>query len=289
MISEGYIPVVGGNVWYRIAGAVAGIPLILIHGGPGYAHNYLKPLEELSDARPVVFYDQLGCGRSDRPDSSNLWEIGRFRDELHQLRTTLGLDKVHVFGHSWGTILAVEYALAYPEIVQSLILASPCLSTMRWIADALSLIKLLPEHMQRVIEKHSPSEMVQSEEYSQAVKEYERRHLCRLDPLPLPMQESKANTNESIYMAMWGSNEFSLTGSLKGYDCTKRLRELSCPVLLTCGRHDEATPQATSWYGSLISRSEVVVFEYSAHMPHLEEPESYLNVMRNFLSRTDSS
>src|SRR4051794_14106810 len=136
MALEGRIAVEGGEVWYRIAGDDrAGIPLLTLHGGPGYPHDYLEPLEQLADERPVIFYDQLGCGNSDRPEDRSLWRIDRFVRELAQVRTALRLRRMHLFGHSWGTMLAVDYVLS-PAPVTSLILASPALSIPRWMADA---------------------------------------------------------------------------------------------------------------------------------------------------------
>lgn len=112
--SEGMIPVPGGRVWYRIVGKDApGIALLVLHGGPGAPHDYLENLGALADERPVVFYDQLGCGRSERPDNPALWQLDRFVAELAAVRQALGLDRVHLLGQSWGTMLAVQ-ALLHP-------------------------------------------------------------------------------------------------------------------------------------------------------------------------------
>ncbi|HEY0770789.1 MAG TPA: alpha/beta fold hydrolase, partial [Sphingobacteriaceae bacterium] len=133
---QGYVPVPGGKIWYEIIGAdKPGTPLLLLHGGPGFTSDYLRPLEALGDVRPVIFYDQLGSGRSDRPQDTALWKLDRFVEELSALRTELNLEKIHLFGHSWGTMLATEYLSQRPEGIQSLVLASPCISTGRWLTD----------------------------------------------------------------------------------------------------------------------------------------------------------
>jgi proline iminopeptidase len=121
--TEGFVSVEGGRVWYRSVGS-GGIPLLLLHGGPGAGHDYLEPLEMLAADRQVVFYDQLGCGRSDRPDNSALWRIERFVTEVAQLRRALGLSHIHLLGHSWGGWLAIEYLLSQPAGVVSVVLAS---------------------------------------------------------------------------------------------------------------------------------------------------------------------
>ena len=132
---EGFIDVEGGRVWYEIAGSGSETPLRLLHGGPGATSGYLDPLRRLADERPVVFYDQLGCGKSDRPDDQSLWTVARFLRELQQVRDALELNEVHILGHSWGTMLAAEYMLTKPSGVKSLILASPALSIPRWLED----------------------------------------------------------------------------------------------------------------------------------------------------------
>ena len=99
--TEGKVAVPGGNVWYRIAGADApGVPLLVLHGGPGAGHDYLEPLQAVADDRPVVFYDQLGCGRSDIPDDTTLWRVDRFVEEVAVVRKALGLDRIHLLGQS---------------------------------------------------------------------------------------------------------------------------------------------------------------------------------------------
>ena len=133
---EGYIPVTGGRVWYRIVGTRPGIPLLTLHGGPGANSDYLQPLAALADERPVIFYDQLGSGKSDHPDDPALWVLDRFVEELAQVRTGLGFTQVHLFGHSWGTMLATEYALTQPSGLVSLILSGPVLSAPCYVQDA---------------------------------------------------------------------------------------------------------------------------------------------------------
>src|SRR5215470_13623320 len=100
---EGFVAVEGGRVWYRIVGSGGGIPLITLHGGPGAPHDYLEPLAALGDERPVIFYDQLGCGKSDRPTNPKLWRVERFVKELAQLRAALKIDRAHLLGQSWGS------------------------------------------------------------------------------------------------------------------------------------------------------------------------------------------
>src|SRR6185436_2446602 len=184
----GHVAVEGGRVWYRIAGqARPGVPLLTLHGGPGYPHDYLEPLERLADERPVIFYDQLGCGKSDQPTDASLWQVDRFVRELAQVREALGLSRIQLFGHSWGTMLAVDYLLSGARNIASLILASPALSIPRWRADADLYRATLPIGIQEILARHETAGTTHTVEYHDATMEYYRRYLCRMDPWPEPM------------------------------------------------------------------------------------------------------
>ncbi|MBI2888896.1 MAG: alpha/beta fold hydrolase [Candidatus Liptonbacteria bacterium] len=164
---EGFIPVEGGNVWYKIAGTPQSIPLILLHGGPGWPHDYLEPLENLATNRQVIFYDQLGCGNSDKTANPALWTVEQFVKELHQVIKAVKLETYHILGHSWGSAIAVAFALTKPEGLTSLIFSDPYISSPLWMKDAERLIKLLPENMQAAL----ISGNVESGEYEMASKE----------------------------------------------------------------------------------------------------------------------
>jgi proline iminopeptidase len=284
---EGYINLSDGRVWYRVVGSGERPPLVLLHGGPGFPHDYLEPLGALADERPVIFYDQLGCGRSDRPDDTSLWHADRFVKELEQVRATLAPERVHILGHSWGSMLATDYALTRPRGLLSLILASPALSIKRWVEDAAECRKQLPANVQETLSRHEREGTIDSDEYRQAAEVFYRRHVCRLEPWPEAMARTLEGMGQAVYNTMWGPSEFHPTGNLLDYDRTARLNEIEAPVLFTCGRYDEATPEAAGWYQSLTPRSELAVFDGSAHMPHLEETDLYLEAVRDFLRRAD--
>lgn len=284
---QGFIDVPGGKVWYRIAGSGSETPVILLHGGPGSGSDYLKPLEGLALDRPVIFYDQLGCGRSDRPEDSGLWHLERFVEELAAVRRALNLEEVHIYGHSWGTMLAVDYVLTKPAGVKSLILASPCLSVKRWEEDARRLIAELPLRIQRHIRHHQSEGTTDSKEYEQAVAEFLKRHVCRLNPWPAELLQAFDSSNQEIYRIMWGPSEFHPVGNLKNYERVSRLHEITVPVFFTAGRYDEATPEATAWYRSHVTDSSLRIFEHSSHLPMFEEPGIYLDSIGEFLQRID--
>lgn len=283
---EGFAAVPGGRVRYQTAGIEGdGIPLLVLHGGPGATSDYLKPLSALGRERPVIFYDQLGCGDSDRPDDPTLWTLERYVDELAAVREALGLEHLHILGQSWGTTLAIEYMLTRrPAGVVSLVLSGPCLSASRWAADGRRYLRALPVEHQGAVRRAEETGDYDDPAYREAMMAYYRRHLCRLDPWPECLTRTFERLNTGIYLQMWGPSEFTITGSLRGLECAERLRECAVPALFTCGEFDEASPATTAYYHRMMPGSEIAVFEGASHEHHLEDTRAYLRLVREFLA-----
>ena len=286
---EGFIEVEGGRVWYQIVGSGNATPLLLLHGGPGATSHYLKPLEKVAVDRPVIFYDQLGAGRSPAPADSSLWTVERFVKELAQVRAALRLKEVHILGHSWGSMLAMDYMLTEPEGVKSLIFASPALNISRWTADARELLKALPEETQAVIEHHEREGTTDTPEYQEAVMDYYGLYLSRSDPWSPHLLAAFEGFNTELYGYMWGPSEFTATGTLQEYNREPDLPNLDLPVLFTAGRYDEATPETVRHFQSLVPNAEIRIFENSAHVPMLDEPDAYAGAIRSFLNNAERS
>lgn len=261
-------------------------PLVIIHGGPGLSHQYLLDLKALAVLQPIIFYDQIGCGASKlAPNTEAPYNLDYYLDELSLIANEMHLEKMSLLGHSWGGAIAAQYTLQNPTRVDRLILASPLLSTQRWIEDSKVLLSKLPDQTQRIIEKFEVAENFASQEYQNACKEYYDKHLCRLKILPEPLLASLQEINSTIYNTMWGPSEFTATGTLKTFDCSTQLHQLTLPVLVTCGRFDEARPETMREFAQKMQQAELYVFEHSAHCAHLEEPDLYLKIVSDFLSK----
>ena len=284
---QGWVEVTGGRVWYEVVGSGEATPLLVLHGGPGFTHEYMRSLEALADERAVVFYDQLGCGRSDRPDDLSLWTVERHVEELGLVREALGLETVHILGQSWGGMLATDYLLTRPSGVESCVMASPCISIPHWVADAARLKAALPAEHIATIDRHEADGFTTCPEYMAAMLVYYKRHVCRLDPWPVEVERAFHTYGPVVYETMWGPSEFTVSGNLADYDRSPRLKEIRLPVLFTCGRYDEATPESVGWYSNLLPGSRLVVFEESSHMCHLEERDRYNRVIRDFLREVE--
>jgi pimeloyl-ACP methyl ester carboxylesterase len=263
---EGWVPFRGHRTWYRVVGDVDSgrPPLLCLHGGPGSTHHYFAPLEQLAaDGRAVVLYDQLGCGSSDRPDDVE-WTLELFRDEVEAVRTHLGLDWVHLLGTSWGGMLALEHALNGNSAgLVSLVLSSTLASAAEWQVAVKAL-----------------RDAVTSDE------ELDRRHLYRGEDRP-EILSMKAERAPNVYEAMWGPNEWTVTGALAGWDVRPTLGEIDVPTLVVRGAHDLSTAAVSATLVAGIPGAREAVLEESSHMPVLEETDRYLELIGDFLREND--
>jgi proline iminopeptidase len=278
----------GGELWAGVFGEERpGIPLLVIHGGPGFL-SLTEEVSELSRRRPVYFYDQLGCGRSSRPADPGDYTVEYYVRELAAVREILGLTEVHLLGHSWGAMLAAEYLLREnPDGVRSLVLAGPLLSAPRWAADQRRHLARMPREVRRAV-RTAEKTGDYGPDYQEAMMTYYRKHVCRLDPWPGYLLEAFGRMNLEIYGRMWGESEFTVTGTLKDADLTGRLGEIPIPVLLVCGEHDEAPPETVSEFRDRFPDSSLAVIPGASHTPMLEKPESFRAAVNTFLKAVEA-
>jgi proline-specific peptidase len=289
-VREGFVDFRGYRTWYRSVGDGTATPLVLAHGGPGATHQYLEPLAALADAgRRVIFYDQIGCGRSDRPLDPAFYTVQTFVDELDALRAQLGLAEIHLLGQSWGGMLAMEYALRKPAGLRSIVVADSPASMILWVSEANRLRSELPSEVERTLREHEEAGTTSDPAYGRAVEVFYRRHVCRVDPWPDFVTRTTTALEEDgyVYNLMNGPSEFHCIGTLKNWDITERLDEIDVPTLLLSGRYDEATPLIVGTIHERIANSQWIVFEESSHMPHVEEPAEFTDAVRTFLSAID--
>jgi proline-specific peptidase len=285
MARDGRIAGPHGAIYYRIVGDDSNpdaLPLLTIHGGPGMPHDYLRDLDELAADRPVVYYDQIGCGASDRPSDESLWRIDTFVDEVDVVRNALGLDRVHVLGQSAGGWIAQEYALRRPTGLASLHLANTCASIPLFGRGVAQLKAALPGGAGALIDAHESAGITTDPEYLAAVGLFNRLHFTGTDDVPRHVQAAVQVMNPAIYAAMVGTG-LTFTGTMAGWDVTDRLGQLDLPVLVTSGRFDEMTPEVVRDMADAIPGAQMVIFEQSAHLPMVTEAAAFLNVVRAFL------
>ncbi len=232
------------DVWVKQVGTGA-VPVLTLHGGPGFNHFYLECLEDFLPQAGVRFwyYDQLGCGFSQVPDDTSLWTLERYREEVEQVRRALGLTRFVLYGHSWGGMLGMEYALKYPQHLAGLVVSNMTASVAEYVKYAAVLIKQLPQAAQEVIARHRARGDYEAADYQKVLtEEVYSRHLCRLSPWPEPVLRSFRTINAKIYNTMQGPDEFNIVGNFKDWDIWGRLAGIRTPTLLLGARHDEMAP-----------------------------------------------
>lgn len=286
---EDYLDLPDGKLWYRINGSGSKTPILVLHGGPGAAHDYLDSLVDLaSSSRQVVFYDQMGCGKSARPDDPDKWTVEYFSKEIDVVRGKLGLGKVHLLGQSWGGMLAMAYMETKPSGIVSLTIASSPASVPKWMKELERLRAELPQDVQDTLLQHEQNGTTDSSEYEEASMVFYKRYLCRMEDWPEPLSRSLGpQLGKQVYNTMNGPNEFHVIGTLKTFDVEKGLSDIKEPTLVTGGAYDEITPSLTKAVHEAIDGSEYKLFERSSHVAHWEERELFMKVVQDFIAKVE--
>lgn len=285
---EGYLPVAGGRIYWRRFGRVGKTPLLALHGGPGAAHNYLLSMKALADERPVILYDQLGCGRADAPTNEGLYTIQRSVDELEAVRTALGLEKVILYGHSWGTILAIEYLCQGRGTgVEKLILGGALASVPQAVAGMARLIDGMPGDYAEKLRALEREGRTATPEYAALAQKFYDNFVIRTPPSPDALASIDALSKSIAYRVMNGPNEFSISGVIKDWDRRKDLGTITNKTLITTGEFDEITLDCHETIrDGLGGPSSLVTMSGCSHLTMCERPEAYNALLRGFLNET---
>lgn len=289
-IDERMIDVPGGSVFAkRVDGGGGGVPLVCLHGGPGFPSYYLEPLTALAAMRPVILYDQLGCGRSERPASGALWTIERFADELDAVLSAYDYPAYHLYGHSWGTMLATRYVSRHGAgKIASITMSSPALKTLWWERDTAALLAALaPEHGLAVAAANA-SGVFEGPAYEAAHHAFYLRHVCKRGMATELFQRTVREAGLDVYLRIQGSNEFTVTGDMKHWDFTPELFKLDVPVLYLTGDDDEARPETVAAFARMTPGAEMVVVPDAAHLTMLDNAADSNAAVAGFLARVDA-
>ena len=291
-ITEGYMPFEGFKTYYRIVGekTPGKAPLVLLHGGPGSTHNYFEVLDKIAETgRQVIMYDQIGCGNSFVEGHPELFNADTWIKELIELRKHLGLDEIHLLGQSWGGMQTIWYALEYkPKGIKSYILSSTLSSAKLWEEEQKRRISYMSKEDQEALLGAVESRDYSSKEYNDALGRFMNMYCAGevTEESPECLRRPKKAGTEA-YIVGWGHNEFSPTGTLAGYEFTDRLHEIQEPCLITSGAIDLCSPYIAKVMHDRIPNSSWELFQFSRHMPFVEETEKYIDVLTKWLDAND--
>ncbi len=277
------------EVWTRKAGDHPTVKMLLLHGGPGATHEYLLPLEEplVGAGYEIYFYDQLGSHFSDQPDDPSLWEIPRFVDEVEQVRAGLGLERMVLYGQSWGGVLGIEYALAHPERLQGLVVSNMMSSIPLYngYAEQVLMPAMDQDALAEIKRMEADGETADPAYEDLLLGHYYVDHVLRL-PLaewPEVARSSLEHINHQVYDLLNGPSELGAVGTLKGWDRSGDLGRIDVPTLVMGARHDTMDPEHLRWMADQLPRGQYHHSPEGSHMAHIDDHDTYVAGLLAFL------
>lgn len=279
------------KVWTKTIGNNPKTKLLLLHGGPGATHEYFECFESFFPAEGIefIYYDQLGSGNSDVPDDTSLWNLPRFVEEVEQVRTALGLNKdnFYLLGHSWGGILAMQYALKYQSNLKGLI-----------IADMMSSCPAYGKYADSVLAKQMDPKVLDTIRAIEAKGDYENpkymellmpnfyaQHICRfpVDQWPEPVMRSLNKINPQIYVSMQGPSEFGISGKLEHWDVSGELKNIYVPTLVIGAQHDTMDPNHMEWMSTQVQNGSFLFCPNGSHLCMWDDQKVFISGLIGFL------
>ncbi len=284
------------NVWTKRFGNNPTIKLLLLNGGPGATHEYFECFESFLPAEGIefIYYDQLGCGNSDNPNDTTLWDLARFVEEVETVRQALNLDKsnFYLLGHSWGGILALEYALKYQEHMRGLIISNMMSSCPEYgkYADEVLAKQIDPKVLDTIRMIEAKSDFDNPKYMELLLPHFYARHICRIpmEEWPEPVNRSFSKVNHSLYVTMQGPSEFGIAGNLVHWDRSSDLPKLSVPTLTIGAKHDTMDPEHMKWMSTQVQNGSYLYCPNGSHMCMYDDQETYVNGLIAFLKTIDS-
>lgn len=289
---EWRVPVAGGRLYVRVNGNLTSrrAPVIVIHGGPGASHAYLIAALQLADERAVILYDQLDSGLSDHPDDHRNWTVERFVSELEAIRAALDLPRVHVVGHSWGSVIALEHAARHPADTVSLTLGSPFISSRSWEASLRTRLAKLPPAFRDAILRHDAGQPFDADLHRDAIALFNRTFVAR-HPEPAYVTAYRrrigAADNDALAESFFGPGDIAVGGALQSYDGEPLLSRLAMPTLLMCGEYDEMTPAAVMRLSRRVASPYLMTIADAGHLIPLDQPDLFVATLRAHLRRAE--
>ncbi len=284
------------NVWTKRIGNNPKIKLLLLNGGPGATHEYFECMESFLPQEGIefIYYDQLGTGNSDNPNDPALWDLPRFVEEVEQVRQALHLDKdnFYLLGHSWGGILAAQYALKYQQNIKGLIISNMMMSAIDYdkYADEVLAKQMDPKVLARIREIEKNKDFESAEYMDLLIPNFYSKHILRLDPKlwPEPVNRSFSKINQSLYVTMQGPSEFGLSGKLEKWDITKELPKLTVPTLSIGAKYDTMDPKHMKWISTQVKNGTYLYCENGSHMSMYDDQNTYMKGLIKFLLHTNN-
>ena len=282
------------KVWTKKIGE-GKIKVLLLHGGPGFTHDYFECFEDFLPAAGIEFYyyDQLGTGNSDIPTDTALWNIPRYVEEVEQVRKGLGLDQFYLLGHSWGSMLAMEYLQQYQGHVKAAVLSNMTAGIKSYQTYAAKLKEqFLTKQEIKTFDSLDRLKLYDSPQYQELLmSKLYTEMICRipLEDWPEPLMRAFKKANHAIYIQMQGVDEFHVTGNFRGWEMWDSLPNIKVPTLVLGGIHDEMNPDDMIKEGKLIPNSRTYLCPGGSHLSMYDDQQNYFAALLRFLKEVESN
>ena len=281
------------QVWTKRIGDNPRIKLLLLHGGPGGSHELFECFETFLPKEGIefYFYNQLGSHLSDRPTDTSLWTIERFVDEVEQVRMALGLNRenFYLLGHSWGGILALEYALRYQDHLKALIISNMMCSCPEYgsYTDNVLAKQMDPEVLASVRHYEKNNDWENPEYMKLLTSHFYTKHFCRLETWPEVFERAMQHLNQQIYVLMQGPSEFGISGLLKDWNRKEDLSKIKVPTLVIGAKHDTMDPEHMKWMATQVQNGRSCICPNGSHCSMWDDPDHYFAGLIEFIKRID--
>jgi proline iminopeptidase len=282
------IPVCGGKykVWTKRMGS-GPVKVLLLHGGPGFPHDYLEAMESFLPQAGIemYYYDQLGVGNSDIPDDPSLWTLERYTGEVEEVRQGLKLDNFVLYGHSWGGILAIEYALKHQQHLRGLVISNMSAGVQSYLKRLAGLKdQWLTPDQRAQLDALAAARDYNNPAYHHIVEEtLYPKMICRLAPWPEPVSRAFRLANDKIYNQMQGKSEFEVTGNLKNWERWDRLHEIRAKTLMIGATYDEMAPADMEKMAKMMPHATSVICPNGSHLCMWDDQAVYFKHLLAFL------
>jgi len=282
------------NIWTKRIGNNPKVKILLLNGGPGGTHEYFQCFENFLPQEGIefIYYDQLGCGNSDNPDDTAYWDLDRFVEEVEQVRKALNIDKnnFYLLGHSWGGILAMQYALKYQDNLKGLIVSnmmSSCPDYDKYAENVLAK-QFDPVVLDSVMAMEALNDYDNPNYMGLLVPNFYEKHIFRLPSAawPDPVNRAFARMNKSLYVTMQGPSEFGISGRLENWDVSKQLSTISVPTLVIGAQHDTMDPEHMKWMSTQFKNGTYLYCEKGSHMAMYDDQETYFKGLIEYINKT---
>jgi proline iminopeptidase len=284
------------KVWTKRVGNNPRIKVLLLHGGPGMTHEYFEAFDSYLPRAGIeyYYYDQLGSAYSDQPDEASLWELPRFVDEVEQVRKALKLDKsnFYLFGHSWGGMLALEYALKYQQNLKALVISNMVPSIPAYSRYAKNV--LMPAMDQRALAEIQALESAgkfDDPRYEELLMQnFYVYHILRMPPdqWPDPLMRALNKINKKIYVPMQGPSELGTSGKLVTWDRTADLARIVVPTLAVGARYDTMEPAQMQKIAKGVKKGRYLFCPNGSHFDLYDDQTIYMTGVMQFILDVDS-